>query len=57
VTTAERHSDDIEALLAEGASAQSLLNRLIGAGATITKFELVEPSLHDIFIEEVKGDS
>jgi ABC-2 type transport system ATP-binding protein len=47
------HSDEIEALLAENASAQELLRRLVAAGAQLTKFELVEPSLHDIFITKV----
>lgn len=55
VAKIERHSDEIEALLTEGADAQELLRRLIAAGATVTKFELVEPSLHDIFIEKVGG--
>ena len=46
-------SDEMEALLAEGADAQALLRRLVAAGARVTKFELVEPSLHDIFITRV----
>jgi ABC-2 type transport system ATP-binding protein len=46
-------SDEMEALLAEGADAQSLLKRLVEAGARVTKFELIEPSLHDIFITKV----
>jgi len=53
VANVERHSDDIEVLLAEGADAQSLLRRLIESGATVTKFEMVEPSLNDIFIAKV----
>jgi len=32
-----------------------LLEKLIAAGAQITRFELVEPSLNDIFIEKVRG--
>lgn len=56
VANVEQHSDDVEALLAEGANAQDLLRRLIESGATITKFELVEPSLNDIFIAKV-GES
>ncbi len=47
------HSDEVEALLAEGADAQELLRRLVSSGARVTKFELVEPSLHDIFITKV----
>lgn len=46
-------SDEMEALLAEGADAQELLRRLVSSGARVTKFELVEPSLHDIFITKV----
>jgi ABC-2 type transport system ATP-binding protein len=39
--------------LAPGADAQLLLRRLIDAGAAIERFELVLPSLHQIFIERV----
>ena len=39
--------------LAAGADAQDLLHRLIDAGASIERFELVLPSLHQIFIERV----
>lgn len=53
VAKVEHHSDEIEVLLAEGADAQSLLQRLMAAGATVGKFELVEPSLNDIFIAKV----
>jgi ABC-2 type transport system ATP-binding protein len=53
VAKVERHSDEMEALLAEGASAQELLRRLLASGAIVSKFELVEPSLNDIFIEKV----
>jgi ABC-type uncharacterized transport system ATPase subunit len=31
------------------------LKKLVDAGATLTKFEEIEPSLNDIFIERVKG--
>jgi ABC-2 type transport system ATP-binding protein len=48
-----RHADEAQALLAPGADAQVLLKRLIAAGATVEKFELVEPSLNDIFITKV----
>lgn len=53
VTAIERHSDEIEVLLAPGADVQVLLQELIKAGAKIEKFEMVEPSLHDIFIAKV----
>jgi ABC-2 type transport system ATP-binding protein len=48
-----RHADEAQALLAPGAEAQTLLRRLIDAGAVIGKFEMVEPSLNDIFITKV----
>jgi ABC-2 type transport system ATP-binding protein len=53
VSKVEHHADEVEALLAEGASAQTLLRRLIESGATVGKFEMVEPSLNDIFIAKV----
>ena len=48
-----RHADEAQALLAPGADAQVLLKRLIDSGAVIGKFEMVEPSLNDIFITKV----
>jgi ABC-2 type transport system ATP-binding protein len=48
-----RHADEAQALLAAGANAQTLLKRLIDSGAVIGKFEMVEPSLNDIFITKV----
>jgi ABC-2 type transport system ATP-binding protein len=53
VSTFQRHSDGVEALLAPQVTAQQLLTRLVAAGATIEKFEMIEPSLHDIFILKV----
>ena len=48
-----RHSDEAQALLAQGADAQVLLKRLIASGAVIGRFEMIEPSLNDIFITKV----
>ena len=48
------HSDERELVLAENADNQVLLKKLIEASATISKFEQIEPSLNDIFIEKVK---
>ncbi len=53
VSKVQRHSDGVEVLLAENADSQSLLKELIAADATIERFEMIEPSLHDIFIEKV----
>jgi ABC-2 type transport system ATP-binding protein len=53
VNKLERHSDGMEVFLAAGANAQILLKRLIEAGAQIERFEMIEPSLTNIFIEKV----
>ena len=53
VSKVVRHADEAQALLAAGADAQVLLKRLIDSGAQIGKFEMVEPSLNDIFITKV----
>ncbi len=56
VSKVVRHADEAQALLAEGADAQVLLHRLIASGAKIGKFEMIEPSLNDIFITKVTGN-
>ncbi|HYX27963.1 MAG TPA: ATP-binding cassette domain-containing protein [Pyrinomonadaceae bacterium] len=54
VTNIREVGEDFEVLLAPGANAQTLLKRLVDAGVVIRKFELVEPSLHDIFVARVR---
>jgi ABC-2 type transport system ATP-binding protein len=54
VTSVIEHADEREIVLADGADSQALLRKLIENGANITKFELIEPSLNDIFIEKVR---
>jgi ABC-2 type transport system ATP-binding protein len=56
VLKVERHADEVEVILADEANAQQLLERLMAAGARISKFELVEATLNDIFIAKVGGD-
>lgn len=56
VSRVEQHSDEAEILLSAGADPQVLLRKLVGAGARVTKFELIEPSLHRIFIEKVEAE-
>ena len=53
ISKIEHHSDEMEVLLAPDADPQDFLKQLINSGAAVTKFEMVEPSLHDIFIEKV----
>jgi ABC-2 type transport system ATP-binding protein len=50
---AESHADEIEVHLKDGTDPQQLLVKLLEGGARIDKFERVEPSLNDIFIEKV----
>ena len=46
-----------EILLNDGADSQEVLKRALTAGARVHRFELVEPSLNEIFIESVTGKS
>jgi ABC-2 type transport system ATP-binding protein len=55
VARVTEHADEMELQLADDADPQVLLRRLIDGGAVITKFEQIEPSLNDIFIEAVNG--
>src|SRR5215204_1337834 len=59
-TTLVTHVDDqnqfFELELARDATPQRLLERLVAAGAPITRFELVQPSLHQIFLRTVGAD-
>ena len=56
-TSLVAHFDDqnrfLELELAHGASSSALLQRLVGAGASLQRFERVQPSLHRIFLEKV----
>src|SRR5947207_83069 len=54
IANVRQHEEEFEVLMAPGASPQALLKRLVDSGAVVTKFELVEPTLHDIFIEKVR---
>ena len=54
ITNVRQNGDDTEVLLTADASPQVLLKRLVDANIKIAKFELVEPTLHDIFVAKVK---
>ena len=49
------HADEQELHLVDGIDSQEVLKALVESGAGISKFELTEPSLNDIFIEKVGG--
>jgi ABC-2 type transport system ATP-binding protein len=46
---------DCEVVLADGAAPQQLLAALIEAGAALRRFEVVVPTLHQIFVDRVGG--
>jgi len=46
-----------EVELAEGASSQELLRRIVATGAAVERFELLQPSLHQVFLERVGARS
>ena len=48
---AERHA--LELALAESADPSALLARLVGAGVGMIRFEVMEPSLQQVFIDRV----
>jgi len=51
----KRFANYSEILLNDGADAQEVLKRALESGARVNRFELVEPSLNEIFIETVTG--
>jgi ABC-2 type transport system ATP-binding protein len=53
VARVDDHNRYYEVELAGGADAQQLLRRVIDTGVAIQRFELVLPSLHQIFLERV----
>lgn len=55
VAKMNENADSVEIQLTEMIDSQAFLKRLLAEGAIISKFEEIEPSLNDIFIEKVKG--
>jgi ABC-2 type transport system ATP-binding protein len=53
VARADDQNRYYEINLAPGADPQALLRRVIETGAPVQRFELVQPSLHQIFLEKV----
>jgi ABC-2 type transport system ATP-binding protein len=56
VSKVDDSNNFFELELAPNADAQVLLRRLIDAGASIHRFELVQPSLHQIFLQRVGAE-
>jgi ABC-2 type transport system ATP-binding protein len=55
LTPIEHTPNQIDFKVKEERQAQELLTKITAAGITLVKFELREPSLHEIFVEKVGG--
>lgn len=55
VKRVNRFPNYVEIMLHNAEDAQEVLKRAVESGARVNRFELVEPSLNDIFIESVTG--
>jgi ABC-2 type transport system ATP-binding protein len=55
VKRVNRYANYVELVLEEGADGQQVLRSALNSGARVNRFELVEPSLNEIFIESVTG--
>lgn len=55
VSKTSEHADEMILHPAPGITPQALLKKLVDSGAVVSKFEKVEPSLNDIFIDKVRG--
>lgn len=53
VAEIDHHGNHLEITLAEGATSQGLLERLVAAKVSIARFDRLEPSLHQIFLQRV----
>jgi len=53
VARADDQNRYFEIELAPGANPQELLRRIVASGANVRRFELITPSLHQIFLERV----
>jgi len=61
VTSVEPTNSAVHLTMADGADHQVILRRALEAGATVYRFELLEPRLHEIFVrhagEAAAGDA
>jgi ABC-2 type transport system ATP-binding protein len=53
VTRVDDQNRYFEIELATGADAQDILKKVVASGASVRRFELIAPSLHQIFLERV----
>ncbi len=57
VSAVDADGDGFRALLHDGGDHQAILRRGVEAGVSIHRFELVEPSLHEIFVRHAGPDA
>ena len=53
----ERYPTHVQIRLRDGANPQDIIKRIIESGAPVNRFEIVEPSLNEIFIENITRNS
>jgi ABC-type uncharacterized transport system ATPase subunit len=57
VRSIERTNGEVLLHLVEGADHRPILKRGVDSGASIYKFDLVEPRLHEIFVRHAGADA
>jgi ABC-2 type transport system ATP-binding protein len=57
VSKVDNQNRFFECEMVPGSDSQELLRRLVQSGASIERFELIQPSLHQIFIQRVGADN
>ncbi|MFO7889854.1 MAG: ATP-binding cassette domain-containing protein [bacterium] len=57
IVTYDDYGNSVEIQLKKNADSQKILKKAVSSGTTVRKFEIKEPSLHDIFIDTVGKDN
>ncbi len=57
VAARRERRDHLELELADGVRPDALLARLVGAGVALRRFEIVEPTLHQLFVDRVGAEN
>ncbi len=57
IASRKQRKDHLEVELAAGVEADALLQKLVAAGVGLRRFEMVQPSLHQIFVDRVGADA
>jgi ABC-2 type transport system ATP-binding protein len=57
VDTIERTTSGVRVTLRDGEDPQAILHRALSAGVSIGRFEILEPTLHEVFVRHVGEDA